>query len=201
MAACRALVNFALSPAPHVPLLGSSVFIERLLVKLAPVDHPDTQRLVTYLVRNMCVRREFARALNNPEHKTFDRLKKLRDSSTKNDITSSEEDDTGKLIMFTINNLSEFKQKEDKTAEYMDTLAPFNPITAEVTWDTWNSKLDRMWNPVLSISPVAKGRHIHVPANPYHEDISLQAEVFIHVVQKNHHFLCNCVFRMRMAVS
>lgn len=178
VAACRALVNLALSPAPHVPLLGSSVFIERLLVKLAPVDHPDTQRLVTYLVRNMCVRREFARALNNPEHKTFDRLKKLRDSSTKKESTESETgDEVGKLIMFTVNSLSEYKQKEDKTAEFMDRLPPFHPITAEVTWDTWNSKLDRMWNPVLSISPVAKGRHIHVPSNPYHTDISLQAEV------------------------
>jgi hypothetical protein len=135
VAACRALVNLALSPAQHVRLLGSSVFIERLLVKLAPVDHPETQRLVTYLVRNMCVRREFARALNNPQHKTFDRLKKLRDSNTSAKRDNDEYDDeVSKLIMFTVNSLSEFKQKEEKTAEFMEKLPPFNPITAEVIY-------------------------------------------------------------------
>lgn len=117
------------------------MFIERLLAKLAPVDHPETQRLVTYLVRNMCVRKEFARSLNNPQHKTFERLKKLRDSSTTSakkldhthDPTGAADDEVGKLIMFTTNSLSEFKQKEEKTAEFMEKLPPFNPITAEVT--------------------------------------------------------------------
>lgn len=176
VAACRCLVNLALSPAHHVPLLASSVFIERLLAKLAPVDHPETQMLVATLVRNMCTRLEFARALNNPEHKTFDRLKKLRDSSTMDKKNSEESDEVSKMIMFTVNSLSEFKQREETAAGFMKKLPPRPPITAQVTWDTWNSKLDRMWNPVLSISPLAKGRHIHVPTAPHHEDIKLQAE-------------------------
>mmetsp|Transcript_11685 Transcript_11685/g.14102 ORF Transcript_11685/g.14102 Transcript_11685/m.14102 type:complete len:1838 (-) Transcript_11685:84-5597(-) len=177
VAACHALVNLALSPAHHVPLLASTVFIERLLAKLAPVDHPETQMLVASLIRNMCVRVEFARALNNPEHKTFERLKKLRDSSTKDKNKSSEQAEAvSKLIMFTVNSLSEFKQREVTAAAFMKKLPQEPALTAEVTWDTWNSKLDRMWNPVLSISPVARGRHIHVPTSPHHEDIQLSAE-------------------------
>jgi hypothetical protein len=148
VSACRCLVNFALSPERHVHLFSSDVFVERLLTKLASVEHPEVQMLVSNLIRRLSVRAEFARALNKPERRCVDRLKKLRDS---------EDGDVSKNIMEVTNTLMAFRTNEQRAAEFMGKHPSlFTPITAEVTWDTWSSKLERMWDPVLTIAPVAK---------------------------------------------
>ena len=179
---CRALVNLALSPAKHVPLFGSDVFVERLLSKLAPLTDPNVQELVAMLIRNLSVRVQFARVLNKKQHRLFDRLAKLRDSTTskKSSRGSSGHEDrvqsTGLMLMFATNTLQEFKTHESRAETFVKKLPPFDPVTAEVSWDTWGSKLDRMWDPVFAVCPVAKGIHKEVPAFPHKDVICLEAE-------------------------
>ena len=139
MVSCRALVNFALSPAKDVPLFASDVFVERLLTKLAPASDPAVQELVAMLVRNLSIRIEFARVLNKPKHKLFERLAKLRDSTTSKETGNNTEESlesTGLMLMFATNTLQEFKTHESRAEAFMKSLAPFNPVTAQVSWDT-----------------------------------------------------------------
>jgi len=143
VSACRALVNLALSPAAEVALFASDAFVDRLLSKLAPVDHAETQALVAALLRNLCVRPEFALALN--KNNTSGRLTKLRDASGVRALKDgagqhglheaeeeAEAEDVSKLVMFTTNTLQEFKTYPARAENDMRKTAPKEPITAEV---------------------------------------------------------------------
>jgi hypothetical protein len=59
-------------------------------------------------------------------------------------------------------------------------------LSIQVTWDTWSSKLDSMWNPVLTIRPMAQGQHIFVAPYPFTEDIELHAKVRRGCVQRSY---------------
>lgn len=164
--------------------------LERLLTKLGGADDPHVQALVASLMRNLCVRPPFARALNQPLLETAKKLARLRDaydlhawrrnasgnggsggngggegsgeelsgSSTQPAASSSKlsELNVSRSVNFTTNVLLGFKTNELREAAAVATLKSQPPIHAEVTWDTWGSKLDRMWNPVLTIAPVAQ---------------------------------------------
>jgi hypothetical protein len=169
--------------------------LERLLTKLGDADDPDVQALVASLVRNLCVRPPFARALNQPLLETAKKLARLRDAydlhawrrnasgngngngsngggngggeGSGEELSSGSPQraaSTSKLselnvsrsVNFTTNVLLGFKTNELREAAAVATLKSQPPIHAEVTWDTWGSKLDRMWNPVLTIAPVAQ---------------------------------------------
>jgi hypothetical protein len=87
--------------------------------------------LVATLIRNLCLRAEFARALNNPQRRFQERIKRLRDSTARRS-DDSENGEVSRMIMFTSNTLAEFKTNEERAAAYMSKLQPLEPMTAEV---------------------------------------------------------------------
>lgn len=155
--ACKALANLALSPADEVDLLDSDVFIERVLTKLSAVYDPETLENVAHLIRNLSARERFTKALLRPQHKTVERLKFMRN------VGISEE--AQRAAMAATNTLQEYEFNRDRWLQFMARVPPSHePEDAEVTWQTWASKLDTLWNPIFTQAPTAQGFHLTVEA-------------------------------------
>jgi len=187
------------------PLLGGMLCIclprcaqvlQRVLTKLGGAEDFQVQVLVARLMRNLCVRPQFADALNDPTLETAKKLARMRDtydlhtwrrlrsssspSSTSPDYRSKNggngvlndapkdepveaesaaapsDFDVSWSVNVTTNVLLGFKTNAVRETAAVQKIPSQPPIHAEVTWDTWSSKIDRMWNPVLTIAPVAQ---------------------------------------------
>lgn len=165
-----------------------------MFTKLGGAEDFQVQVLVARLMRNLCVRPQFADVLNDPALETAKKLARMRDiyelhtwRRLRSSSSSSPADDGSKnggngvindapkdepveaesaaapsdfdvswSVNFTTNVLLGFKTNAVRETAAVQKFQSQPPIHAEVTWDTWSSKIDRMWNPVLTIAPVAQ---------------------------------------------
>jgi hypothetical protein len=166
--------------------------LSRVFTKLGGAEDFQVQVLVARLMQNLCVRPQFANALNDPHLGTAKKLARMRDtynlhawrhsrsSSTAGNSSKKGKDDASSNIAptdepsdtefaatasefnvslsvnFTTNVLLGFKTNAERETVAVQSYSRQPPIHAEVTWDTWGSKIDRMWNPVLTIAPTAQ---------------------------------------------